>query len=167
MRSIEADTNKFVVGVIDGLDLPVRFALDPAPDGWHDYETELMAAEVPFNPPELSPDHLSFLPYTSGSTGKPKGVPLNHEGQLWWIRTVQKYWPSTPDTRVLAAMPLYHKNAMAGAIKPMLHAGGSVVLLPRLPTPKASSHTLAEYKVTRSARRAGRLFHDAAAPRVD
>lgn len=146
---IEADTNKFVVGVIDGLDLPVRFALDPAPDGWHDYESELMAAEVPFNPPELSPDHLSFLPYTSGSTGKPKGVPLTHEGQLWWIRTVQKYWPSTPDTRVLAAMPLYHKNAMAGAIKPMLHAGGSVVLLPGFDAERFIQ-TLAEYKITRS-----------------
>ena len=110
------------------------FAFDPASAGMADgYETALMAASPDSSTRRsLHPDHLSFLPYTSGSTGKPKGVALTHAGQLWWIRTVQKYWPSRRllRSRTLAAMPLYHKNAMAGAIKPMLHAGGSVVMLP-------------------------------------
>ncbi len=146
---IDVDTNKFIAGAVDALGLPVRFALGHALSGWRDYESGLMAAPADFDPPAIADDHLSFLPYTSGSTGKPKGVPLTHEGQLWWVRTVQKYWPSTPDARVLAAMPLYHKNAMAGAIKPMLHAGGSVVLLPGF-DPERFIRTLAEYKVTRS-----------------
>ena len=73
---------------------------------------------------------MSFLPYTSGSTGRPKGVVLTHAGQLWWIRTLQKHWPSGPGDRALAAVPLFHKNAMAGAIKPLLHCGRSVVILP-------------------------------------
>ena len=146
---VEPGTNKFVTLVVEALDLPVRLAFSTAPEGWRDYETALMAASSDFEPPEITGDHLSFLPYTSGSTGKPKGVALTHEGQLWWVRAVQQYWPSTPDTRVLAAMPLYHKNAMAGAIKPMLHAGGSVVLLPNF-EPEHFIRTLADYKCTRS-----------------
>ena len=146
---IDPVTNKFITGVVDALALPLRIAFEPQQDGWLDYETQLMAASADFDPPAIADDHLSFLPYTSGSTGRPKGVPLTHEGQLWWVRTVQKYWPSTPDTRVLAAMPLYHKNAMAGAIKPMLHAGGAVVLLPGF-DPERFIRTLADYKVTRS-----------------
>ncbi len=146
---VEPGTNRFIAGVVDALALPVRIAFGPVPSGWTDYESALMAVSANFDPPAIADDHLSFLPYTSGSTGKPKGVPLTHEGQLWWVRTVQKYWPSTPETRVLAAMPLYHKNAMAGAIKPMLHAGGSVVLLPGF-DPERFIRTLADYKITRS-----------------
>ena len=146
---IEPGSNKFITNVINALNLKVRLALDTPPEGWTAYEPALMAAAPEFDPPEITGDHLSFLPYTSGSTGKPKGVPLSHEGQLWWIRCVQRYWPSTPETRVLAAMPLYHKNAMAGAIKPMLHAGGSVVLLPDF-KPERFIRTLSEYECTRS-----------------
>src|SRR5262249_59509239 len=32
--------------------------------------------------------------------------------------------------RALVAVPLYHKNAMIGAVKPFLLAGGSLVILP-------------------------------------
>ena len=44
-------------------------------------------------------------------------------------------------------MPLYHKNAMAGAIKPMLSAGGSVVLLPNF-EPRSFLKALAGYRCT-------------------
>lgn len=146
---VEPASNRFVVAAVDGLGLPVRLALDDAPEGWTAYEPALQAADAQFDPPDIPGDHLSFLPYTSGSTGKPKGVPLTHRGQLWWIHALQRYWPATAEARALAAMPLYHKNAMAGAIKPMLHAGGSVVLLPRF-EPERFIRTLSEYRCTRS-----------------
>ena len=44
-------------------------------------------------------------------------------------------------------MPLYHKNAMAGAIKPLLQCGGSVVLLPGF-EPRRFLETLAGYRCT-------------------
>ncbi len=72
---------------------------------------------------------------------------LTHEGQLWWIRALQKYWPGDPNNRALAAVPLYHKNAMAGAIKPMLHCGGSVVILNGF-EPRRFLNVLSQYRCT-------------------
>ena len=146
---VEPATNRFMADIVDAMNLPVRYSFAPATGGWLDYETSLASMPTDFDPPVLGDDALSFLPYTSGSTGKPKGVALTHEGQLWWVRAVQRYWPSPPGTRVLAAMPLYHKNAMAGAIKPMLHAGGCVVLLPDF-EPERFIRTLSEYGCEKS-----------------
>ncbi len=52
-----------------------------------------------------------------------------------------------PDNRALAAVPLYHKNAMAGAIKPLLSCGGSVVILPNF-EPRRFLQALADYRCT-------------------
>lgn len=144
---IEPACNRFIKHVVEAADLLVKLAMDPVPDGWQAYEPALLAAPTGFEPPDLAPDHPSFLPYTSGSTGKPKGVVLTHGGQLWWVRAVQTHWPSAKDSRALAAVPLYHKNAMAGAIKPKLHAGGSVVLLPGF-EPVRFLRALSEYRCT-------------------
>ena len=111
------------------------------------YSDALQAAPAGFEPARLQDDHPSFQPYTSGSTGRPKGVVLTHAGQCWWIRCLQKYWPGQPENRALAAVPLYHKNAMAGAIKPMLSWGGSVVLLPNF-EPRRFLRALSEYRCT-------------------
>lgn len=105
-------------------------ALGTPIEGWTDFHDAIGGLPTEYEPPRLVSGHPAFQPYTSGSTGFPKGVVLTHEGQLWWIRTLQKYWPYSVDRRALAAVPLYHKNAMAGAIKPVLHVGGTVVLLP-------------------------------------
>lgn len=120
---------------------------EPARAGWFDYAAALAEASPDFAPPVLGAHHPAFQPYTSGSTGKPKGVVLDHEGQIWWVRCLKKYWPSGPDDRALAAVPLYHKNAMAGAVKPLLQAGGSVVILPGF-EPVAFLQALSEYRCT-------------------
>ncbi len=142
---IEPSANPHIAGIVDRLGLKVKLAFDPVPKGWMNYEHALGGAPARFDPPKLSPDHPSFLPYTSGSTGKPKGVVLTHAGQLWWIRALQNYWPGDPSNRALAAVPLYHKNAMAGAIKPMLNYGGSVVILNGF-EPRRFLTVLSEYK---------------------
>lgn len=120
---------------------------DGIPDGWGDYERGLAGATAGFEPPRLASDHPAFQPYTSGSTGRPKGVPLSHAGQLWWVRCLREYWPADSGDRALVAVPLYHKNAMAGAVKPLLQAGGSVVLLPGF-APEAFLRALSEYRCT-------------------
>jgi len=144
---IEPSSNRFVVEVCEAAGLKPLIAFDPAPQGWQDYETLLMEQSTSFDPPELAPDHPSFQPYTSGSTGRPKGVVLTHEGQLWGIRIFQEHWPEKLENRSLAAVPMYHKNAMAGAFKPLLHVGGSVVILPDF-KPEPFLRALSDYQCT-------------------
>jgi long-chain acyl-CoA synthetase len=75
-------------------------------------------------------DEVCMQLYTSGSTGKPKGVLLTHGGQVWNADILRKAMLIDATERALVAVPLFHKNAMAGAVKPFLLAGGSLVLLP-------------------------------------
>lgn len=146
---VEPSSNRFVVGVVETLAVEHRFSLDPVPPGWTSYEDAAGSSPLEFDPPEIPPDHPSFQPYTSGSTGNPKGVVLTHAGQLWWVRCLAKYWPEKSNARALAAVPLYHKNAMAGAIKPLLQAGGTVVILPDF-EPRRFLRTLAGERCTQA-----------------
>ena len=146
---VEQAANPQVVDVIDKIDCRVRISFESAGEAWLGYDTELARSSPEFAPPSLSDDHLAFLPYTSGSTGRPKGVALTHAGQCWWIGCLRRYWPSAPDSRALVSVPLYHKNAMAGAIKPMLSQGGSVVLLPSF-EPRRFLQALADYRCTQA-----------------
>jgi acyl-CoA synthetase (AMP-forming)/AMP-acid ligase II len=142
---LEPAANPGMVAVASRLGL--RLALGPVPASWLDYEQELEATPAVFEPPILAPDHPAFQPYTSGSTGRPKGVILTHAGQMWWIRLVHRHWPMQESDRALTAVPLYHKNAMAGAIKTVLHAGASAVILPNF-EPRRFLETLSAYRCT-------------------
>ncbi|MBX6323194.1 MAG: acyl--CoA ligase [Rhodospirillaceae bacterium] len=144
---VEPATNLRIVEVVERLGLRHRLAMGEVPPGWQAYEAALQAAPPRFEPPALAGDHPSFQPYTSGSTGRPKGVILTHAGQMWWIRACQRYWPLQESDRALTAVPLYHKNAMAGAIKTFLHAGASTVILPNF-EPRRFLETLSRYRCT-------------------
>jgi long-chain acyl-CoA synthetase len=146
---VEPATNPWIVDVATRRPMRARFGIGTVPQGWRDYERELQATPAEFDPPLLSGDHPSFQPYTSGSTGRPKGVILTHAGQMWWIRTAHRYWPMAETDRALTAVPLYHKNAMAGAIKTVLYAGASTVILPNF-EPRRFLQTLSEYRCTHS-----------------
>ena len=146
---VEPQACPAAVAVMDRAGLHVRLGLGSVPPGWLDYERELMATPAAFDPPSLPGDHPSFQPYTSGSTGRPKGVILTHAGQMWWIRLVHRHWPHERSDRTLTAVPLYHKNAMAGAVKTVLHAGAATVILPNF-EPRRFLETLAGYRITHS-----------------
>ena len=47
----------------------------------------------------------------------------------------------------MIALPLFHKNALRGTVKPMLYAGGSFVLMPHY-EPRAYLKALAKYRCT-------------------
>jgi long-chain acyl-CoA synthetase len=111
------------------------------------YQQMLRAASPVFTRRKTAPDEVCLQPYTSGSTGKPKGVLLTHGGQIWNTDVLCKLEAFDDTERALVAVPLYHKNAMLGAVKPMLLCGGSVVILPGF-DPVQVIRSIARYKVT-------------------
>jgi long-chain acyl-CoA synthetase len=123
--------------------VPNRIVLDGSYERLRDESPRLK------EPPELAPNAQAFQPYTSGSTGVPKGAIMTHAGMLWYVRYNQRYWPTKPEDRGLIALPLFHKNAMRGTVKPMLYAGGSFVLMPGY-EPKRYLEALAKYKCSYS-----------------
>lgn len=94
------------------------------------YESLLDAASPEFESAPAAFDDICMQPYTSGSTGRPKGVLLTHGGQFWNADMVRRIMMFDETERALVAVPLYHKNAMASAVKPILMAGGALVILP-------------------------------------
>ena len=103
---------------------------DPSTPGALDYEAALAAASPILARRRTDPDEICMQPYTSGSTGQPKGVLLAHAGQIWNADVLRKSILVDHTERALVAVPLFHKNAMAGAVKPFLLAGGSLAILP-------------------------------------
>jgi long-chain acyl-CoA synthetase len=144
---IDPGCNRHAVAIAEQLPLVHRIALDQAPPGFLAYEDALAAVAASVAPPPLDDDAQAFQPYTSGSTGRPKGAIMTHRGMLWYVAHNQRHWPARPDDRGCVALPLFHKNALRGTVKPMLHAGGSFVLMPGL-DPKAYVDALAKYRCT-------------------
>jgi long-chain acyl-CoA synthetase len=102
----------------------------PASPACEAYETWLGGASPVLAPRSTRAEEVCMQPYTSGSTGKPKGVLLTHGGQIWNTRVMCEALMLDSTDRALVAVPLCHKNAMIGAVKPVLLAGGSLVILP-------------------------------------
>jgi long-chain acyl-CoA synthetase len=100
------------------------------PPGARAYEQLLEEASMESDAVTVAPDDVCMQPYTSGSTGRPKGVLLTHSGQFWNADMVRRIMMFDETDRALVAVPLYHKNAMASAVKPLLMAGGALVILP-------------------------------------
>jgi len=102
---------------------------DETPGDAIGYEPALAAASPALERHRCEPDAVCLQPYTSGSTGKPKGVLLTHAGQVWNSDVMRRAFAIDQRERGLVAVPLYHKNAMTGTVKPFLLAGGSFVVL--------------------------------------
>jgi long-chain acyl-CoA synthetase len=111
------------------------------------YDDVMATASPVLDRRRTSADEICMLPYTSGSTGKPKGVLLAHGGQIWNADVLRKAILADDTERALVAVPLFHKNAMAGAVKPFLLAGGSLVILPGFDA-LAAIRAIERYKVT-------------------
>jgi long-chain acyl-CoA synthetase len=146
---VEPAIHHGAMGVAQAAPLAQRIALEQAPAGWLDYASARDGSARLEAPPELPSDAQAFQPYTSGSTGLPKGAIMTHAGMLWYVAYNQRHWPTSPDDRGLIALPLFHKNAMRGTVKPTLYAGASFVLMPGY-DPRAYLEALAKYRCTYS-----------------
>ena len=93
------------------------------------YEQALAAAPPAPAPEALSHDDIAMVMYTSGTTGHPKGAIITH-GMVFW-NCVNLGIPAliTPETVQLVVLPLFHTGGLNCYANPVLHAGGTILLM--------------------------------------
>jgi len=146
---VDPSCNKDALSIAGRVPVRHRMLLDRNEPGFLAYEAEMAKPAPAVPPPPIADNAQAFQPYTSGSTGRPKGAIMTHHGMLWYVAYNQRHWPSAESSRGLVALPLFHKNALRGTVKPMLYAGGSFVLMPGY-EPRAYLEALAKYQCTYS-----------------
>ncbi|MEM9036003.1 MAG: long-chain fatty acid--CoA ligase [Actinomycetota bacterium] len=99
-----------------------------APDS--PYETAMAAhLDEPVDRAELTHDDVITIMYTSGTTGLPKGAMITHGMNFWNCVNLGIPAGIGIDTVHLNILPLFHTGGLNCYSNPVLHAGGTVVLL--------------------------------------
>ncbi|MGQ3297923.1 acyl-CoA synthetase [Reyranella sp.] len=97
------------------------------PDGAYE---RALAEDGPAPPSAaLTHDDIGMVMYTSGTTGHPKGAIITH-GMVFW-NCVNLGIPAliTPETVQLVVLPLFHTGGLNCYANPVLHAGGTIVIM--------------------------------------
>ncbi len=103
-----------------------------------------LAEQVP-----VDPDDTVALPYSSGTTGVSKGVMLTHRNLVANVAQVFGSADIREDETFVAVLPFFHIYGMQVLMNCGLHAGATIVTLPRFDLEQfLSVHQ--EYGVTRS-----------------
>jgi fatty-acyl-CoA synthase len=93
------------------------------------YEAAI-AASGPLDKAEIvTLDDMSMIMYTSGTTGQPKGAIITHGMTLWNCVNVNGPGLISPSSVLLNALPLFHIGGLNCCTNPVLHAGGTVMIM--------------------------------------
>ncbi|WKB54262.1 class I adenylate-forming enzyme family protein [Eleftheria terrae] len=76
-------------------------------------------------------EQVAALVYTSGTSGSPKGVMLTHANLLFIAENGRRMRRLVPGDRVWGVLPLSHVYGLTSVLLATLHAGASLVLVPR------------------------------------
>jgi fatty-acyl-CoA synthase len=83
----------------------------------------------PLVAPRVDPEGIAAIAYTGGTTGRPKGVMATYRGNAMMAQLLITEWQWPAEVRHLVCTPLSH--AGASFTVPVLHQGGSLVVLPK------------------------------------
>jgi long-chain acyl-CoA synthetase len=99
----------------------------------------LMADTSPvFDTYQTMPDDTAVILYTSGTTGRPKGAELSHFNMLFnAFISAEKVIQMGHGEVGLATLPLFHSFGQTCVMNALIHAGGTITLLPRFEPQKA------------------------------
>ncbi len=73
---------------------------------------------------------IAAIPYSSGTTGLSKGVMLSHRSLVANMVQCQALFALSPDDVVIAALPFFHQDGLAGIMNTGLRAGATIVTMP-------------------------------------
>jgi acyl-CoA synthetase (AMP-forming)/AMP-acid ligase II len=121
--------------------------LGEAPEGTSSF-ADLVTRHDPVPPVPVDPaTDVAMLPYSSGTTGLPKGVRLTHRNLVANVCQSEAVLTMRPDDVMLGVLPFFHAAGFCSSICLTVHAGATVVTLPRFDL-EAALALVEEHRVT-------------------
>jgi long-chain acyl-CoA synthetase len=119
-----------------------------APPGAHSLSALVAEGPPVTDLPDTMPDETAVILYTSGTTGRPKGAELTHFNLSYNAEYVStRLLRLKRETVSLAVLPLFHSFGQTVVHNGTLHAGGTLVFLPRF-DPTAAFELMQKHGVT-------------------